>query len=146
MFRKPGPFAAPARAVHPHQWIWEPLEPDPTFVLRSMFGAKAAYLSGKIVLCFCASEEPWRGVLVCTDREHHAALASEIAGLITHPVLTKWLYLPERSDNFEPSAQRLVALVRQRDPRIGVLPRPRKRRIARPRKSKRPEKERRRRP
>ena len=27
--------------VHPHRWLWEPLQADPTFVLRSMFGAKA---------------------------------------------------------------------------------------------------------
>ena len=115
-----------ARRVHPHQWIWEPLEPDPTFVLRSMFGAKAVYLGGRIVLCFCAGEEPWRGVLVCTDRAHHAELCAEIPDLTIHPVLTKWLYLPERSDQFERGAQRLVAMVRQRDPRIGVVPKPKK--------------------
>jgi hypothetical protein len=118
------------RHVHPHQWLWEPLEDDPTFVLRSMFGAKAAYLGGKLMLCFCASEEPWCGVLVCTDRAHHAALTAEFPELTPHPILPKWLYLPETADSFERTATRLVALARRRDPRLGVTPKPRKPRTA----------------
>ena len=72
------------RHVHPYAWLWEPLEEDPTFVLRSMFGTKAAYLSGRLTLCFSASEEPWRGLLVCTDRAHHAALTAEFPELTAH--------------------------------------------------------------
>ncbi len=112
--------------MHPLQWLWEPLETDATFVLRSMFGAKAAYLDGKLMLCFCATEEPWRGVLVCTDRAHHPDLRTEFPGLTPHPILPKWLYLPEAHGQFEALAVRLVILARQRDPRLGVLPRPRK--------------------
>ena len=52
-----------ARPVHRHQWLWEPLEAEPGFVLRTMFGAKAVYLDGKLMCCFCAGEEPWRGML-----------------------------------------------------------------------------------
>jgi hypothetical protein len=117
---------AKARRVHPHQWLWEPLENEPSFVLRSMFGAKAAYLDGKLMLCFCASEEPWRGVLVCTDRERQPALQAEFPELTPHPILPKWLYLPEIADTFERTAARLVALTRRRDPRLGVTPQPRK--------------------
>lgn len=116
-------FARP-RIVHPYAWLWEPLEAEPTFLLRAMFGAKAVYLDGRIVLCFCATEEPWRGLLVCTDRERHAALQAEIGELIVHPILTKWLYLPERVPTFERTAARLVGLVRRRDSRIGVIPKP----------------------
>lgn len=111
-----------ARIVHRHAWLWEPLEADPTFVLRTMFGAKAVYLDGKLMLCFCAGEEPWSGVLVCTSREHHAALRAEFAALAPHPILPKWLYLPESSDTFEAVAPRLVALSRRRDARVGVVP------------------------
>jgi len=116
------------RRIHPHAWLWEVLESEPTFVLRPMFGAKAAYLGGKLMLCFCASEEPWRGVLACTDQARHAALITEFPELIAHPVLPKWLYLPESSNAFERTAARLVAIARQRDPRLGVAPRPRKQR------------------
>ena len=110
------------KPVHPHQWLWEPLEADPTFVLRSMFGTKAAYLGGKLMLCFCAGAEPWRGVLVCTERAHHPALCAEFPELTPHPILPKWLYLPEAADNFERTAAQLVSLARRRDPRLGVTP------------------------
>ncbi len=118
--------AVRVRAVHPYAWLWEPLESDPTFVLRSMFGAKSVYLGGKIVLAFTASEEPWRGVLVATDRERHAAVIAEFPELAPHPILPKWLYLSESAPRFERTATALVALARRRDPRIGVAPKPRK--------------------
>jgi hypothetical protein len=119
-----------ARVVHRHAWIWEPLESEPGFVLRAMFGTKAVYLDGKIVLCCSADEEPWRGLLVPTDRDHHDALRAELPALIVHSVLGKWLYLPESADAFERTATALVQLVRRRDPRIGVVPKPKKRRVA----------------
>ncbi len=118
--------AGPARKVHRHQWLWEPLEHEPTFVLRSMFGTKAVYLQGRIMFCFSAGREPWRGMLVATDQPRHAALRAEFLELRPHPILPKWLYLPESSDRFETLAARLVALVRARDPRLGVIPKPKK--------------------
>ncbi len=124
--------SARVKVIHPHAWLWEPLENEPTFVLRAMFGAKAVYLDGKLVLCFCAGEEPWRGVLVCTDRERQPALRAEFSDLVLHPILPKWLYLPEAADSFERTAARLVRLARARDPRLGVTPRPREK-VSRPR-------------
>lgn len=112
--------------IHPHAWLWEPLEADPTFVLRAMFGTKAVYLDGKLVFCFATKREPWRGLLVATDRRHHASLLAEIPALTPHPILPKWLYLSEATDVFESKAEHLVRLVRQRDERIGVVPSPRK--------------------
>jgi len=36
------PFPKTAiRKVHPLAWLWEPMEEDATFFLRSMFGSKA---------------------------------------------------------------------------------------------------------
>lgn len=116
----------PVRRPHRHEWLWEPLTDDPTFVLRSMFGAKAVYLDGKLMLCFCASEEPWRGLLVCTDRDRQPALLTAFPGLRPHPILPKWLYLPEAAASFETVAMHLVRLARQHDPRIGVMPKARK--------------------
>lgn len=121
-----------ARPCHPHAWLWEPLENEAGFVLRSMFGTKAVYLDGKIVLCFSAGDEPWRGLLLPTDRAQHDALRAEFSALVVHPVLTKWLYLPEASAAFERTATALVQLVRRRDPRLGVVPPPKKRRSTRP--------------
>jgi hypothetical protein len=115
-----------AKVVHPHAWLWEPLELEGSFVLRAMFGAKAAYLDGKLMLCFMAKAEPWRGVLICTDRSHHGSLKSEFPVLTPHSVLPKWLYLPESADSFERDAERIVRLVRKRDLRVGVTGKPRK--------------------
>lgn len=117
-----------ARPLHPYAWIWEPLEQHSSFVLRPMFGAKAVYLHGLMMLCFCARKEPWRGVFVCTDFVHHASLRRQFPSLRSHDVLAKWLYLPESSSDFETCAHALADLAWRRDPRIGVLPQPKKRR------------------
>lgn len=119
------------RLVHPYAWLWEALESEASFLLRPMFGTKAAYLDGRLVLCFSAREEPWRGVLVCTDRAHHESLIAEFPALAPHPVLPKWLYLSDSIDAFDRLAERLVSLARRRDPRIGVDPRDRRRSRAR---------------
>jgi hypothetical protein len=92
-----------------------------------MFGTKVVYLDGRMVLCFAGKEEPWRGVLIATEREHHASLLAEFPVLAPHPILPKWLYLPESADAFERVAERLVGLASGRDPRIGIVPKPKKR-------------------
>jgi len=121
------PRAQP-KPVHRYAWLWEPLESDATFVLRSMFGAKAIYLDGRMMLCFNANREPWRGMLICTAREHHPSLIESFPALTPHPILSKWLYLRESHEAFESLANKIVRLVRNRDPRIGVIPPPKKRR------------------
>lgn len=125
----PPPREVPSRSakvVHRHAWLWEPLEEEPSFVLRAMFGAKAVYLDGRLLFCFCAGEEPWRGLLVCTGREHHASLCAAHSELAPHPILPKWLYLSETDPRFESTGTALVQLARRRDPRLGVLPRPKR--------------------
>ncbi|MDR2863527.1 MAG: hypothetical protein LBV54_06620 [Puniceicoccales bacterium] len=79
-------------------------------------------------LCCCAGEEPWRGVLVCTSKEHHPALIHDFPILTPHSVLGKWLYLHESADDFEETVSRLVKRILRRDPRIGVAGKPRRRR------------------
>ena len=119
-----------AKPLHPYEWLWEGLASDPGFVLRPMFGGKSVYLDGKLMLYFAAKDEPWRGLLVCTDRTQHAALIADFPDLVSHPILPKWLYLPESAETFERQATRLVALARRRDARIGVSPPLRKKRQA----------------
>jgi hypothetical protein len=111
------------RLVHPHAWLWEPLESDATFVLGAMFGTKVVYLDGRLVLCFASRADPWRGVLVCMERGHHASLTARFPSLKPHPVLPKWLYIAESEDDFERVAEQLVKLAGQRDPRVGIAPR-----------------------
>jgi hypothetical protein len=118
--------------VHPHAWLWEPLKADATFVLGAMFGSRAAYLDGRLALCFTSRQEPWRGLLVCTEREHHRSLIAQFPSLSPHPILPKWLYLPESADDFERAAELLVAMAVERDPRIGITPQPKRAKPARP--------------
>jgi hypothetical protein len=109
------------------QWIFEPLETEPSFFQKPMFGCQAAYLFGKLVLVLAAKEEPWNGLLVCTSREFHSALIEEYPVLRPHPVLSKWLYLAQASDGFEETAVELALQSLKNDPRIGVEPSVRKR-------------------
>jgi len=120
------PSEKKAKIVHPLAWVWERLEQEPSFVLRSMFGAKAVYVEGRMMLCCCSGKEPWNGVLVCTERMHHAALLKEFPSLVEHPILGKWLYLSEETGQFERLAGQLVKLVERRDPRIGIVPKPKR--------------------
>ncbi len=114
---------------HPLQWLADPFLDDPTFVLKSWFGGRTIMLDNRHQLFLTTQGEPWQGVLVCTFHEHQPSLMAEIPSLKPHPVLGKWLYLPESHDHFERDARRLVQLIRKRDPRIGILPSPRKKKI-----------------
>lgn len=118
--------------AHPYAWAWEPLELEPSFDLKPMFGGKAVYLEGRLRLFFIAKKEPWRGLLVCTEREHHPALKKDFPALRPHTILPKWLYLSEGEDDFERDACSLVKRVRMGDARIGIVKPRRPRRSARP--------------
>lgn len=113
---------------HPLAWIIEPLAGEPTFAFKAWFGGRTVSLHGKHHLVLTTQGEPWQGVLVCTAHEHHASLRAEFPALVQHPVLGKWLYLSEEVETFERDARRLIERVRQRDPRLGILPSPKKKR------------------
>lgn len=132
MRNQPDPFAPPNKARPARQnsllWILDPLEQDANYLRRKMFGCDAAYLDGSLYLVVADREEPWNGVMVCTSHERQAALVAEIPNLLPHPELGKWLYLPQSDEAFETIAAKLVALALARDPRLGVVPKPRSRR------------------
>ncbi|MGE8547687.1 MAG: hypothetical protein ACN6OC_09650 [Alcaligenes sp.] len=126
------PFSTPVRqrTTRPNSllWVFDPLEQDGDYLRRKMFGCDAAYVNGRLCLAVADRDEPWDGLLVCTAREHHAALIQEAPGLLPHPILGKWLYIPESDEAFEAVAAHMVELVRARDARIGVEPGSRSRR------------------
>jgi len=111
---------------HPLRWIVESLEEEPSYLEKAMFGARGCYLHGRLVLVLAARKEPWKGLLIPTEKRHHESLQGEFPGLMVHTILAKWLYLPEQCEDFEETASRLVDLIKEEDPRIGVLPKPRK--------------------
>jgi hypothetical protein len=115
-----------SKPEHPLQWLTEPLVDEPTFLLKAWFGGRTVTLHGRHHLVLTAQGEPWQGLLVCTSHEHHESLRADFAALVPHPVLGKWLYLSEAVETFERDARRLVARVCARDPRLGILPSPKK--------------------
>jgi hypothetical protein len=113
-------------ARHRFGWLAEPMADEPSFVLRPMFGCLACYLHGRLVLVLADRRPPWRGLLVPTAREAHAALRADFPALEPHPVLPKWLFLPEGTDDLETIGAALVERALADDPRLGVEPTPRR--------------------
>lgn len=111
-------------------WVFDPLERDPTFVRKRMFGSDAAYIDGRLCLTAGDRDEPWNGMLVCTTQDHHAALMQEMPALRPHSVLGKWLYVSQTDPAFESTVAKATALVLARDARIGVEPKPKRSRKA----------------
>src|SRR5438876_10557181 len=97
-----------------------------------MFGCWAYYADDCLVWVSAAGRPPWRGILVPTERQHHAELRRAVPALRVHPVLGKWLYLPARHPEFEAVADVVAGLIADGDARISVVPAPRRR--LRPRK------------
>jgi hypothetical protein len=108
-------------------WLFEPLEDDPGYFQKKLFSFDAAYLDNRLYLAVAEGKDPWNGLLICTSREHHAALRADFPQLTPHKILGKWLHLPLSHPEFETIANELVALVRRRDPRLGVETQVRKR-------------------
>lgn len=128
---RPSLFAPPKKQRAPRQntllWVFDPLERDRGYLRKKMFGCDAAYLDDLMCLAVVDKDAPWDGLLVCTSHEHHAALMAQAPSLRQHPVLGKWLYLPQTDETFEAVAERMVQLALDRDPRIGIAPKPRAR-------------------
>ncbi|NYT78444.1 hypothetical protein H0A71_15735 [Alcaligenaceae bacterium] len=112
-------------------WVFEKLEHEPSYIHTRMFGCEAAYVDGRLCLVIGDRNEPWNGLLVCTSHVDHAALIEEMPALHPHAVLGIWLYVSQNSEVFEETAEKATALVLAHDPRIGVEPKPRKRRMRR---------------
>lgn len=132
MRNRSDPFAPPPKQrtvrLNSLLWILEPLERDAGYMRRKMFGCDAAYLDGLLYLVAADRDDPWSGLLVCTSQERQEALLTEFPALRPHPVLGKWLYLPQTDEDFETIAAAMARLALARDPRMGVAPRPRSRR------------------
>jgi hypothetical protein len=107
---------------YPLRWVVESLEEERSYMEKSMFGCLAVYLHGRLSLLLSSGEEPWNGLLIPTDHQFHASIRQEYQNVIQHPVLKKWLYLPEASEDFESDAQEIVEAIRMNDPRFGVEP------------------------
>jgi len=78
------------------------------------------------MLVLCSGEEPWNGLLIATDHVFHKSIGDEFDYVVQHPVLKKWLYLAEVSEDFENVSMDIVEAIRIGDQRFGVEPKVRK--------------------
>jgi hypothetical protein len=113
---------------YPLRWIVESIEEEQTYLAKPMFGCLAIYLHGRLSLLLSSGEEPWNGLLIPTFHGHHESIMNDFKSVVQHPVLKKWLYLPERAEDFETAALNIMELIRMNDPRFGVEPKERKQR------------------
>lgn len=111
----------------PYEFVLEALEPIAP-VTRPMFGAFAVYDQDKIlfILRQKAGIQPDNGVWIATTLDSHESLSREFPNMRSIEVFgggtTGWQVLPDDSADFEESALRACALVLNRDPRIGKIP------------------------
>jgi hypothetical protein len=104
------------------RWVIESLEEERTYFEKTMFGCLAVYLHGRLTLLLSSGEEPWNGLLIPTDHQFHDSIRQDFPDIVQHPVLKKWLYLREVSENFETVAQDIVEALKLNDMRFGVEP------------------------
>jgi len=97
-----------------------------------MFGGKAAYLYGRMMMLLVEPTRTgrwqWHGVLICTHYAHQPAILEEFPQLAPHEILKKWLYIDSRHEEFEPTMERVADAMARDDPRFGIQPRPGKKR------------------
>ncbi len=77
------------------------------------------------MLVLASGEEPWGGLLIPTEHQHHDAIVKEFQHVVQHSVLKKWLYLPEATEDFETVASDIIEAVRMNYQRFGVEPKER---------------------
>jgi hypothetical protein len=109
-----------------NEWIFQRLEDHPSYISKRMFGGLAAWLFGRLMLILVEPTRTgrwkWHGALICTSREHHAAIVDEFPCLEPHAFLRKWLYIDSHHDDFESTMERIADLIAQNDRRFGVRP------------------------
>ncbi len=125
-------FAARKNPKVPFEFVLEELAPLAPWT-RPMFGSTAVYVDERIVFILRdGKKDADNGVWVATTKEHHASLRRELPSLRSIAVFgvgeTGWQVLPVDADGFEGSVLRACALVRAGDPRIGKVPKTKKKR------------------
>jgi len=124
-------FPAKQRKAVPYEFVLDAIAELPTET-RSMFGCLAVYLGDKIVLILRDRRDyaADNGVWLATTEEHHRSLRSEFPNMRSIQqfgnVTTGWQVLPADAPDFEQAALRACELILARDPRIGKVPKSRR--------------------
>jgi hypothetical protein len=118
----------------PHEFVLDALA-SLRPITRPMFGCHAVYVEDKIVLILRDRPKARRdnGVWLATTAANHDSLRADFPrmrsiGLLGKEV-TNWQILPADAPDFEQSARYACELIRNGDPRIGKVPKPKKHRL-----------------
>jgi hypothetical protein len=126
------PFPVKPKKPLPHPFVLEAISGVVTHT-RPMFGSLAVYVKERIVFILRDKRDGSAddGVWLATSAEHHASLRREFPNMRSISVfgleVTHWQVLAVDTPDFEEAAQRACELVRTGDPRIGRIPKPRRR-------------------
>jgi hypothetical protein len=116
----------------PHEFVLEAIAPlNPR--TKPLFSCLGVYIGEKIV--FALRDKPEHpddnGLWLATTPDHHESLRREFPHMRSIRVfgtpVTGWQILPADAPDFEESALRACELIAARDPRIGKVPKPRRR-------------------
>jgi hypothetical protein len=126
-----GIFPVKRRKALPYEFVLEALAPL-SIETRSMFGCLAVYVGDKIMLLLRdrQSETGDNGVWLATTHEHHASLRRNFPNMRSIQLfgkhVTEWQVLPAEAPDFEQAALLACELIVARDPRIGKVPKSRR--------------------
>jgi hypothetical protein len=125
-------FGVKKRKPVPHEFVLEALSLlSPR--TNPMFGCLAVYVGEKIVLILRdrPKKKADNGVWLATTQEHHESLRREFPSMRSIRLLGKkvtgWQVLPADAADFEEAALRACELILAKDPRIGKVPKSRRR-------------------
>jgi hypothetical protein len=100
-----------------------------------MFGMDAFYVEDKIMFALREKDTSPKdnGIWIATKTIHHTQLNHIFKSIKAIEVygIKNWRMLPVNSDHFETDATTLAELMRSRNPIVGVLPKPKKRKSQR---------------
>lgn len=116
----------------PFPFVFDELEGLPIHT-KAMFGCTAIYVNEKIVLILRDKKDfpQDNGVWLATMAEHHDSLKKLFPDMRSLSLFggsgpTNWQNLPKDCEDFEESVVKVCKLIRKSDPRIGKIPKARK--------------------
>lgn len=133
-FRNDPLFRVKQRKRVPHEFVLEALaELEPR--TNPMFGCLAVYIGEKIVLILRDKRDHTAaddGVWLATTQDHHESLRKDFPNMRSIAIfgkeVTGWQVLPADAPDFEAAALRACELVAAKDPRIGKIPKTKRKR------------------
>lgn len=128
------PKARSPRSI-PFEFIVERLEKLRP-VARPMFGCFALYAGGKVLFALRKKEsgDPDNGMWLATTHEHHESLKKDLPSMRSIKIFgvkeSGWQNIPEEADTFEEDVLKACDLILKGDPRIGKIPKSKKKRVS----------------